>query len=381
MKRYLEILTATIFAFTFFVFSPLLSLMGSVRAGEAKPAWQVEWDKTVKEAKKEGKLNIYFWQGGKLEDALHAFVKKYPEIKLTTTAGRGSRFIARIAAEMRAGKYLADLCLCGSSSPYKVLYKRARVLAPLKSVFVLPEVKDESKWWQGKHHFQDPEGQYLFAFRGNPGTARISYNSNLVNPKEFKSVWDLLDPKWKGKMVAVDARESAGGWRQLYYNPEIGPAFIRRLMKEMDVTLSRNERQTTDWLAVGKFAIAFFSRGVDDAKNQGLPVDTFLSANFKEPAAISTGANGTLGLMKSAPHPNAAKMFVNWFLSREGQTTYQKIMNTRDDHIESLREDIPKDLIPPDYLRKEGGKYIIMNTPERMNSTPVLNLFKEILKR
>ena len=110
-------------------------------------------------------------------------------------------------------------------------------------------------------------------------------------------------------------------------------------------------------------------------------MDTFLSANFKEPAAISTGANGTLALMKSAPHPNSAKMFVNWFLSREGQTTYQKTMNTRDDHIESLRDDIPKDLIPPDYLRNEGGKYVIMNTPKRMNSTPVLNLFKATLKR
>ena len=105
------------------------------------------------------------------------------------------------------------------------------------------------------------------------------------------------------------------------------------------------------------------------------------SANFKEPVARSSGANGTLVLMKSAPHPNAAKMFVNWFLSREGQTTYQKTMNTRDDHIESLRDDIPKDLIPPDYLRNEGGKYVIMNTAERMNSTPVLNLFKATLQR
>jgi len=208
---YLKILTATIFAIAFFVLAPLLSVIGSVKAAEAKPAWQVELEKTLEEAKKEGRLNIYFWQGDKLNDALHAFEKKYPEIKLTTTAGRGSSFISRIAAEMRAGKYLADLCLCGSSSPYKVLYKQARVLAPLKSVFVLPEVKDESKWWQGKHHFQDPEGQYLFAFRGNPSTARISYNSRLVNPKEFKSVWDLLDPKWKGKIIAIDARESAGG--------------------------------------------------------------------------------------------------------------------------------------------------------------------------
>ncbi len=68
MNGYLKILTATTFAIAFFVLAPLLSVIGSVKAAEAKPAWQVELEKTLEEAKKEGRLNIYFWQGDKLNE-------------------------------------------------------------------------------------------------------------------------------------------------------------------------------------------------------------------------------------------------------------------------------------------------------------------------
>jgi iron(III) transport system substrate-binding protein len=281
---------------------------------------------------------------------------------------------------MRAGKHLADICICGVTSPYKVLYPK-KALEPIKTAFILPEVMDESKWWQGKHHFQDPENQYIFVYRGEPTGTRVYFNKNLVNPNEFKSYWDLLRPKWKGKIIAVDPNESSGGWRQLYYNPELGPSYVRRLLGEMDVTLSRDERQATDWLAQGKFAISFFSRDVPEAKERGLPVDEIPFTNLKEPTTLSSGPNGTIALMRSAPHPNAAKLFINWFLTREGQTTFQEIMNTPVDQVGSMREDIPKDPIPEDYQRKRGVNYIPLFTPERMDATPVLKLYKEIIKR
>jgi len=355
--------------------------VGSAGAAETSAPPVGEWEKTVAAAKKEGVVSVYLWQGGNLERAVQVFQKKYPEIRLSLVGGRGSGFILRIATEIRAGKHLADTCICGVTSPYKILYEQLKAFDPIKSTFILPEVKDESKWWQGKHHFQDPEGKYIFAYRGDPAGTRTFYNTQLVNPKEFKSYWDLLNPKWKGKMIAIDPNESSGGWRIFYYNPQIGPEFLRRLFGEMDLTLSRDDRQSANWLAVGKFALGFFLTGITEGKGQGLPVDELSQHNMKEPPALYTGPNGTIALLKNAPHPNAAKLFINWFLSREGQTALQEIMNTPLDQVESMREDIPKDPVPSEYRRRSGVDYVPMFTPERMDSTPLLKLFKETYKR
>jgi iron(III) transport system substrate-binding protein len=352
-----------------------------LEAADARPEWQFEWDKTVEAAKREGKLSVYFWQGGNLEKAILAFQKKFPEIQVTTVGGRGSKFVVRLTSEQRAGKYLADVCMCGVTSPYEVLLKQAKALDPIKSLFLLPEVVDESKWWEGRHHFQDPEGQYIFAFWGRPSATRASYNSNLVDPRDFKSYWDILNAKWKGKIVAIDPNESAGGWRALYYKPSVGAEFLRRLFAELDITPTREDRQAADWLATGKFALGLFVTGVPEAKAQGLPVDEFRDANFKESPSLDTGANGTIVLLKQAPHPNAAKLFINWFLSREGQSLYQEVMNTRFDYVESMREDIAKESVPPEYRRRKGVKYVNMFVPEHMDPAPLLKLYKDTMKR
>ena len=358
----------------------VLSGAASAHAGEVKAAWQVEWERTQVAAKREGRVVVYFWQGGNLEKALKAFQRKYPEIGLNTVGGRGSDFVARISSELRAGKHLADVCICGVTSPYKVLYTQ-KALEPLKPVFLLPEVADESKWWKGKHHFQDPEGRYIFVFWGRAAATRISYNSKAVSSDELKSHWDLLEPKWKRKIVAIDPNESTGGWRGLYYKPGLGPEYLTRLFREAEIIFTRADRQAVDWLATGKFALGLFLAAITEAKAQGLPVDEFNDSSFKELPNLDSGPNGTLVLLKQAPHPNAAKLFVNWFLSREGQTAYQEIMNTPLDQAESMREDIPKDPVPEPYRRRKGVEYVQMFTPDRMDAEPVLRLFKETVKR
>lgn len=83
--------------------------------------------------------------------------------------------------------------------------------------------------------------------------------------------------------------------------------------------------------------------------------------------------------MNQAPHPNAARLFINWLLSREGQTSFQKIMNTPDVIMESMRTDIPKDVIARNR-RVAGVKYIVMDTPERSDQAPVSKLLGEIIK-
>ena len=85
--------------------------------------------------------------------------------------------------------------------------------------------------------------------------------------------------------------------------------------------------------------------------------------------------------MNQAPHPNGARLFINWLLSRDGQASIQKIMNSAELLVESMRVDISKDALPAAQRRVAGTKYIIMDTPERSNQEPVNKLLKDIIKK
>jgi ABC-type Fe3+ transport system substrate-binding protein len=351
-------------------------------AAEAKPAGEAELTKTVAAAKKEGKLAVFLYQRENIEAAVKAFEKKFPEIQLTIASTPAAETGPRIMAERRAGKYLWDVCICGPTTPFTILYP-AKALDPIKPVLMMPEVVDVSKWWGGNHHYMDAEGNFIFVFLGSVEMPNFYYNKNLIDPKEFQSYTDVLKAKWRGKLVALDPRQPGRqrvGARFIYHLPDLGPSFLTRLFSETDVTLSRDDRQAMDWLAVGKFALCLFCGNIEAARAQGLPVEEFKTYGWKGSAAIYSGSNGTLALMNQAPHPNAAKLFINWLLSKEGQTSFQKIMNTPDLVMESMRIDIPKDPIPPERRRAASVNYIHMDTPEKSDQEPVNKLLKEIIK-
>jgi iron(III) transport system substrate-binding protein len=361
----------------------LLVLAFVTTLGEAKSlaavadASSVEWEKTLSAAKKEGELSFYGSQG--YEKVFEVFQKKYPEIKVkSNTTRRGSEHGQAVMTERRAGQYLVDLFINGVVTPIQVFLK-ANILEPIRPQLILPEVIDESKWWEGKHHYADPEGKYIFVFQGNVHGGENAYNTTLVNPKEIKSYWDFLDPKWKGKIVAYDvSRVStvAHSLRFLYNHPDLGPEFVKRFFGEMDLAYSRDERQMIDWLGAGKFHVAFFVTDVEDAAKQGLAVKFFDPSGFKEGAFVGPSQGG-VNLFKNAPHPNAAKVAINWLLSREGQDTYQKVYAQLHDVRQSMREDISMDVIPPNYRRIKGVKYIYSGRPEWLDMGAVTKVIKE----
>lgn len=341
---------------------------------------KTEWDRTLEAAKKEGQLVLYGSDDyGKIFAHFH---KRYPEIKIVHISGQGRASTQRILSERRAGKYLADLYLSGASTAYSVLY-RGKVLDPIKPILLLPEVVDQSKWLKGKHAYSDDEGEHLFSFNGAIQPF-FAYHTKSVNPGEFRSYWDLLHPKWKGKIVILDPTGDSGGTtaalKLVYYTPELGPEFLRRLLTEMDVTPSRDGTQITNWLAVGKYSISVFGHvarmGMDVAKKQGLAVDWFGPTAFKEGVPLSS-ANGNVALINRAPHPHAARVAVNWLLSREGQTVFQSVIEGTD----SLRVDIPKHDVVPYARRVEGVNYVLTERPEWMDIRPILRYINEVWKK
>src|ERR671919_1199304 len=346
-------------------------------AAQVQPAWQQEWDKTVDAAKKEGQVVIYI---SGYEAVLADFERDFPQIKLNAVTGRGNQLGQRLLSERRAEKYLADVVSAGANPNYQQFHP-AKALDPIKPALILSEVTDQTKWYLNKHQYSDAEGQYVFNYVGSATYGAINYNTKLIDIKEFKSYWDLLNPKWKGKIEARDIREAgpgAGNTRFFYYHPELGPSFIKKLFAEMDVTLFRDFRQGPDWLATGKYAICFFC-DVDVIKQQGLPVDTFGPHVFKEGGGL-VQQFGTLALVNRAPHPNAAKVFINWLLSRKGQIALQKRMSTAESPADSLRIDIPKDDVPYLNRRLDGVKYLDTGKPEWIDMAPIINVVNEALK-
>jgi iron(III) transport system substrate-binding protein len=354
----------------------LLLTAVSLNAAET-PKWQQEWETALAGAKREGEISFYGSQG--YEKIFEVFQRRYPEIKVTSnTLRQGSEHGQAVMSERRAGKYIVDLFINGVVTPNTVFYK-ANILEPIRPQLILPEVVDESKWWGGKHHYADPDGKYVFVFQGNVHGGENAYNTKLVNPKEFKSYWDFLDPKWKGKIVVYDvSRVStvAHSLRFLFNHPDLGAEFVRKFFGEMDLTYSRDGRQMIDWLGAGKFPLAFFVSDIEDAAKQGLPVKFFDPGQFKEGAFVGPSQGG-VNLFKNAPHPNAAKVALNWLLSREGQETYQKVYAELHDVRQSMREDISQDAIPPNYRRQKGVKYIYAGRPEWLDMAPVTKVIKE----
>jgi len=342
-----------------------------------KTAGQLDWDKTLQAAKQEAQIVIYAAMGPYHPQIFTEFQKDYPEIKATIIHGNSSRISPRLLAERRAGKYLADVYLGGPTSLYS--FYQNKLFDPLAPLLVLPEVIDTSLWWESKHLYIDPERKHIFVNEGSVSGFTITYNSQLAKATEFKSYWDMLAPKWKGKIVSLDARDPGFGaseLRYIYYHPELGGEFIRRLFGEMDVTLSREHQQAMDWIGIGKFALCAFCRdgSATKAKAQGLPVDYINHNDLKEMPRLR-GSASAITLVNRAPHQNTAKVFINWFLSRRGQIVYQESHGDRD----SLRADIPKDKVPAAQRRIAGRKYFFVELPEYMEVKPAMKIIDDAL--
>jgi iron(III) transport system substrate-binding protein len=312
-----------------------------------------------------------------------AFKQKFPKIKLNSVGiSTTSEIVTKIMAERRAGQFLVDVLLGAPGATYNSFY-RGKALDPLAPALVLPEVTDLSKWWKGKHRYVDAEGQYVFIYQSTLYGPPVYSNTKLVNLDSLRSVWDLLDPKWKGKMIALWPRANYVSTALLfmYHHPQVGPKFLERLYGgEMDLTYFSDFRQGTDWLASGKYQLCILCR-LRRALEQGLPVAEVSPYQFKEAPGIGSN-NGAIVLMNNHPHDNAAKVFINWYLSREGQIAFRQANNTiEDETTTSMREDLPASVVPEAARRRKDVDYIEISRHDWMDWKPVGDLINAARQR
>ena len=230
------------------------------------------------------------------------------------------------------------------------------LLESFEPAMVMPEVKDSKNWWGG-HIWVDNAKRYIYSSQAYL-TENLWYNSDLVKPEEIRSFDDLLNPKWVGRIGYLDPRTAGSGtsiWSFLWKLK--GETYLKKLA-EQKLFLSRDQRILAESLAKGKIAVVvgltYYS--FLPFLKAGLPVKPL--PNPRDEVYIS-GGSGHVTIIKGAPHPNATKVFVNWFLGKEGQDIFGRTMGqgTRRFDVETqwLKEFgviAAKDTMTPDQYPK-----------------------------
>ncbi len=299
----------------------LISSLAFAQAG--KQGAQPDWEKTLTAAKKEGRVVVSIPTSAELRTELETgFRSRYPGIELELNAGRGSANINKIVEEHRAGVRSFDVHVGGTTSIITGLLAN-QLLEPVMPSMLLPDVRDEKNWWGG-HIWADIVKKHIYLFSAYM-TETIWHNSNLVKAGELTS-WDsLLDPKFKGKIAILDPRTPGAGestWAFLWRIK--GEEYLAKLVAQ-EMMVGRNQRQLAEAVARGKSAISIGLSYYTYAPfiKAGLPVHSI--SQIKEGFYASSGS-GNVVLLNNAPHPNAAKVFVNWLLAKDGQAIFSKTM-------------------------------------------------------
>lgn len=310
------------------------------------------WDELVAAAKQEGRLVVLGPAHQEVRQALPAAFKARFGINLEYLGGPASAAAVKLRAERSAGVYTADATLAGIQTMATILHREG-MLEPIKPWLILPEVLDGTKWKRGSLWFMDPEQQYVLRLFSTE-SEEFSINTQTVKPGEIKSAKDLLNPKWRGKIATHDPTVPGTGSNQAArFYVQFGEDFVKQLYVDQKPMISRDERQLTDWLLRGTYPIVF---GVDDARieemrREGLPVLAMTSL-ADLPGTVAVG-NGLVGMFKNAPHPNAAKLFVNWLASKEGLEVYARAAKWA-----TTRTDINEEsFVPPESIPRPGIDY------------------------
>lgn len=278
--------------------------------------WEQEWNEMVAAAKREGKVVLMGSADPVLRKELPTRFKARFGIAVEYLGGRGSDNSVKLRMERQAGHYTIDAVMAGPGTMAE--YYNEKIIDPLRPVLVLPDVVDGSKWKKGKLWFADPEQRYVLRLYYYIDGGHLSVNTQHTKPEDFKSVKELLEPKWKGKIAVYDPTVSGTGNNDATrFYLLLGEEFVRQIYVDQKPGISRDKRQLADWLARGTYAVSVSAETefIMEMKKQGLPVDVLGPPDA--PGTISSG-NGQLALINKAPHPNAARVFVNWAASKEG---------------------------------------------------------------
>src|SRR5438094_1031691 len=294
----------------------------------AASGWQAEWDRTLAAAKAEGKVAVLTSPGDELRRFFDGFKQKYG-IGVELLIGNGNAdLVPKVDTERKSGLYQWDVMVHSPSMAFSGL-KPAGALDPLRQALILPEVLDDSKWFSGfDGGWADRDKTLAYSFVAElDWTAYV--NRNMVPEDQLNKLEQLWEPRWKGKIAWQDPRvPSKGSGRAADLMSQKGEDRLRFLLQEQQPVLTNDRRQLAEWIVRGQYPVAitldwnalglFAAQGVNFSHVKPLQDD--------DPAAVGiSSSSGAVALLNRAPHPNAAKVLLNWVLSQEGQASYAEL--------------------------------------------------------
>jgi iron(III) transport system substrate-binding protein len=306
-------------------------------APQADPGKPPGWDQIVADAKRE-KLIVVTTLGDNDKEVLARFSKAYPDIPVEHTGARPSDISPKIISEQRNGVFSWDVMYSNGTSNMHEVLMGADAFQDLKPYLLLPEVLDDSKWNGGKALMFTSEQKPQILIHELFRTSALYVNREKIPVSELSDPKQLGDPKFKGKFVIDDCRVAAGGTSTLIGIWQYGgESLVRTILRDQAPAFSETKRITAEWIATGRYPIGI---GVDEQELANLKKEGVGEAVQKlEYDGGNTSANG-IAVFQNAPHPNAAKVFVNWFLSREGQIAWSEAWSRPIDR-NSRRNDVP----------------------------------------
>ena len=322
--------------------------LGSLVSAAAMAQSAQSWEQILAAAKKEGTVSVIGPQGSETRDALTlAFQKKYPDIRVELQNMAGNQIGPKLFNELAAGRNSTDVLITGTTTALETLLP-AKALVAVKPWLSGPNTQDPSEWRGGKLTFSDE---------------------------------DLLEPKWQGKIALKDPVGAGGGLGNstLWYSHEgLGKDFMRKMFALKDLVMPRDDRQMLDFAARGKYPIAIGPSDVltNEFIARGLPLKHLRPETLKEGTYITAG-NGSLAIPRSAPHPNALRVYLDFFLSPEGQLEWSKAAG-----FASLRRDVPKDHVQDILVPKDGMPYPDISTEKYVRlREEIVEFIKTIMPR
>jgi len=252
----------------------------------------------IREAKKEGKVVWYTSMNiAESRPLLDAFEKKYPFIKGELFRASSEKVLNRITTETRGGRWGFDV----------VSLAEVGVLAQdkLLSSYISPEARNHPPAFRGRNGFWT--GVYTNYYV-------IGYNTGMVPKKNAPKDWyDFFDPQWKGK-IAIDREEYV--WYATLaeaWGKKKAQQYMRRLAKQ-NIQWRKGHTLITQLMAAGEFPLAIvYAHRSEDLKGKGAPIEW---VNTLKP--IVAAVNG-IGLSAKPNNPSAAKLFIDFIISKEGQ--------------------------------------------------------------
>ena len=357
---------------------------------DAAAVFQEEWDALIAAAQAEPELVLVLGgsAGRNYRPVADFFGEKFG-IDMVISTGSGTAQANRVLAERQAGSYLVDILFLGPTSANERLIP-AQALDPLEEHFIHPEVLDTSLWYKGQYWWADVDQKYVFSLSAQAGPIQsMRYNTDLMTQADLdgiNSVWDYVDPaRFANKIVAITPLTGGAGgtYYEAYVHPDIGREWVDAFVApELGVTFLQDFRQIVDGVAKGAYhfgtAIGSAGRDLDALADLGVPVEKFpctvanvCGTEFKEGGVIAaSGSSSNFMIPTNRPNPNAAKLWVNWFLSKEGQTMMHTL--AEQDPNPTLRTDVTdfgKTL--PYERRVEGADYFFFS------SDPVYTVLRE----